>query len=111
MFFAMSIVLLVCIWVAASTNAPFSTVFLSFLPSFLTLLAVYVIVGHYGKKYLGFGFIVPLVWCGLFYVLALNGMKELQNVEVTNVLLLNLFISVIFIALLNALNKSIKVKK
>jgi len=106
--FGIALTVLLIIWVTSGTNAPIAIVFISFLPTMLSLISVYLLLLKYGKQYLHFMFIVPLFWCALLYVISVNGIAGMKNVEISNVLLLNLLISMVFIIFLNVTRKKIK---
>jgi hypothetical protein len=95
-------------WVSAATSAMFSVVFISFLPIILTLATIYLTIEYFGKKFLAFSILVPLCWVGLLYVLSVNGSTTFQNVEMSNILILNLLISVVFVIVVTAISKNVK---
>jgi hypothetical protein len=97
------ITLFMMLWVSGNTGTDLIIIFLSFLPSILSLATVYFVIENYGKKYLLFMFIAPICWCALLY--SMSSSTQLSQVEIGNIILLNMVISVVFIALVNIIER------
>ena len=97
------ITLFMVLWVGGNTGTDIIIIFLCFLPSILSLATVYFVIENYGKKYLLFMFIAPICWCALLYGASTSA--QLLKVEIGNVILLNMGISVVFIALVNIIER------
>ena len=102
--------LIMIVWVSSGTKAPTATVAISFLPTLLSLLSVFIILRQIGKQYLVFMYLVPLCWCGLLFGLYSSG-AALSNADINNILLLNLFLSVGVITILHIINTDMAVMK
>lgn len=88
------------IWVSISTMAPVINIFLSFLPAVLSIITVFALFDTFQKNFRWGMFIVPFIWCILFYSLGVAGILPMYAVlDVGNITVLNFLISLVFVVI------------
>ena len=86
------------IWVSISTMAPVINIFISFLPAVLSIITIFALFETFEMNFRWGMFIVPFVWCGLFYYLGVAGLLPMYAVlDIGNITVLNFLIAMMFV--------------
>ncbi len=89
------------IWVSISTMAPVINIFISFLPAVLSIITIFALFDTFEKNFRWGMFIVPFVWCGLFYYLGIAGILPMYAVlDIGNITVLNFLLSLVFVVII-----------
>jgi len=92
------------IWLGLMTSASVLVIFISFMPSLVTILVTYIMYEESKKRYKNFVWIIPVVMIMLFIYLAKSGiLPPLANIDAGNIAILNLIIAAAFLFMINVL--------
>jgi Ca2+/Na+ antiporter len=106
-------------WVSNATDASFGKVFACFIPTFLTILTVIIILETNLQAMRVINWVIPILYAVGFYVVAAPNNQEIfRNVDATNLTVANFVLSIIFVLFIEMListysqeRKPIKEKK
>lgn len=100
-FYAVGMILMM-IWLAFSTLSPVSSVFLTLLPTFLTLVFVYLLFNISKERYKYMVWVLPLLLSMTFYLISsAKAVPVLNKVDAANLAVFNFVLSMIPIIILD----------
>jgi len=104
-FYFLALFVLIII-TSISTMAPVVNIFVSFLPAILTIMTIFALFDTFQRNFKWGMFIIPFIWCGLFYYLGVAKILPMYAVlDIGNISVLNFLISVVFIIIVYAIGE------
>jgi hypothetical protein len=98
------LMLFLVFWTSIKTEVSPAIIFLSFIPTFLTIAASYFFFQS-EPRFKIIVWVVPLFLCAIFYGAVTSGFLEsLQNIDVANVTVFNFLLSLVYILILDFFN-------